>query len=66
MNAKSAVAATPVEQEELLEIARVVLAMLGEKDIRLKLIFDSFKIKVLRFQQVADAKQICGTTHFAL
>jgi len=36
MNAKSAVAATPVEQEELLEIARVVLAMLGEKDIRLK------------------------------
>jgi len=36
MNAKSALAATPVEQEQLLEIARVVLAMLGEKDIRLK------------------------------
>jgi hypothetical protein len=32
----------------------------------IKLIFDSFKIKVLRFQQVADAKQVCGTTHFAL
>ncbi len=31
MNAKSALTATPVEQEQLLEIARVVLAMLGEK-----------------------------------
>jgi HD-GYP domain-containing protein (c-di-GMP phosphodiesterase class II) len=36
MNEKSAPAATPVEQEQLLEVARVVLAMLGEKDIRLK------------------------------
>jgi len=36
MNEKPAPAATRVEQEQLLEIARVVLAMLGEKDIRLK------------------------------
>jgi HD-GYP domain-containing protein (c-di-GMP phosphodiesterase class II) len=36
MNKKSAPAATPEEQEQLLEVARVVLAMLGEKDIRLK------------------------------
>ena len=36
MNEKSAPAATPVEQEQLLEIARMVVAMLGEKDIRLK------------------------------
>jgi HD-GYP domain-containing protein (c-di-GMP phosphodiesterase class II) len=36
MNAKSAPAATSVEQEQLIEIARVVLAMLGEKDVRLK------------------------------
>jgi len=36
MNEKSAPAATPAEQEQLLEIARMVVAMLGEKDIRLK------------------------------
>ena len=36
MNEKSAHAVAPVEQEQLLEVARVVLAMLGEKDIRLK------------------------------
>jgi len=36
VNGKSAPAATPVEQEPLLDMARVVLAMLGEKDIRLK------------------------------
>jgi len=31
MNPKSTLTATPLEQEQLLEIARVVLAMLGEK-----------------------------------
>jgi HD-GYP domain-containing protein (c-di-GMP phosphodiesterase class II) len=36
MNEKSAPAATALEQEQLVEMARVVLAMLGEKDIRLK------------------------------
>jgi HD-GYP domain-containing protein (c-di-GMP phosphodiesterase class II) len=36
MNEKSAPAVTPAEQEQLLEIARMVVAMLGEKDIRLK------------------------------
>jgi len=36
MNEKSAPAATPTEQEQLLDIARMVVAMLGEKDIRLK------------------------------
>jgi HD-GYP domain-containing protein (c-di-GMP phosphodiesterase class II) len=36
MNEKSAPAVIPVEQEQLLEIARMVVAMLGEKDIRLK------------------------------
>jgi len=36
MNEKSAPALTPAEQEQLLEIARMVVAMLGEKDIRLK------------------------------
>jgi HD-GYP domain-containing protein (c-di-GMP phosphodiesterase class II) len=36
MHEKSAPAATSVEQEPLIEIARVVVAMLGEKDIRLK------------------------------
>jgi len=36
MNEKPAPAVTPAEQEQLLEIARMVVAMLGEKDIRLK------------------------------
>ena len=36
MNEKSASSATPEEQEQLIEIARMVVAMLGEKDIRLK------------------------------
>ncbi|MBI5580150.1 MAG: HDOD domain-containing protein [Deltaproteobacteria bacterium] len=36
MNEKSAPAATPAEQEQMIETARMVLAMLGERDIRLK------------------------------
>jgi len=32
----------------------------------LKLIFDSLKIKVSQFQIVINAKQVYGTTHFAL
>ena len=48
------------------DVAGYSRLMQDDEAATVKLIFDSFKIKVLRFQRVVDAKRVCGTTHLAL